>query len=91
MPQNLREDLIRLGHELAEENNAAFDLWTWLPSYKAVQAAHGDYASEHKPSPADVMREAATFIGHKLAPTPEQIREAGDLYQCPCGQPHDPA
>jgi len=44
-----RSMIISLGHELSEQDNKAFDLWTWLPSHKAAQAAHGDYASEHTP------------------------------------------
>lgn len=61
--------IISLGHELSEQQNKAFDLWTRLPSYKAAQEAHGDYASEHTPSVADVLTEATIFISHGLNPT----------------------
>jgi len=80
---------IRLGHELSEQRDRAFDLWTWLPSCKAAQKEHGDYFSEHMPSVADILSEAATFISHGLAPSAEQIMEAGDYYRCPCGEDHD--
>ncbi len=89
--QSLRQSIISLGHELAEQDNQAFSLWTWLPSHKAAQAAHGDYADNYTPSVLDILREATVFISHGLAPTPEQIQEAGELYHCPCGEPHDPA
>lgn len=59
---SLRHDLQSLARELEAEDNAAFDLWTWLPSYKAAVASHGDYASEHTPSASDVMKEAAVLL-----------------------------
>jgi len=31
------------------------------------------------------------FIGHKLAPTKEQLAESGEWYTCPCGESHDKA
>lgn len=88
---NARQAIIALGHELSEQDNKAFCLWTWLPSYKAAEAAHGDYAGNFTPSVGDILTEAALFVGHKLQPTPEQIAEAGDLYRCPCGEEHETA
>lgn len=88
--QDLRETIIRLGNQFEQEDNAAHDLWTWLPSYKAAQAGHGDYAVEQMPSVADILLEAATFISHGLKPSTEQIAEAGDIYRCPCGEDHAP-
>lgn len=84
-----RSIIISLGHELSEQQNKAFDLWTWLPSYKAARAAHGDLASEYTPSVADVLAEAAIFISHGLNPNEEQLTEAGGFYKCPCGEGHD--
>jgi hypothetical protein len=55
-------DFIRLGEQLSEEENAAFDLWTWLPSHREATKYHGDYSIEHRPSTADVMREAASYL-----------------------------
>lgn len=86
---SLRDDIQRLAHDMAREDNAAHDLWTWLPSYAAAVKWHGDYATEHRPPIADVMIEAATYIGHKLHPTAEERAEAGDIYGCPCGKYHD--
>jgi len=85
---DLRQAFITFGAELSEQDNKAYDLWTWLPSYKAAQAAHGDYASEFRPSVKDVLTEATLFISHGLNPTPEQIKESGDFYHCPCGEDH---
>lgn len=79
---------ISLGLELSQEQDRAFDLWTWLPSYKAAQAAHGDESDTVMPCVADILTEAALYISHKLNPTPEQINEAGDYYKCPCGEDH---
>lgn len=59
---SLRDDIIQLGHDLAEEQNMAYQLWTWLPSYKEAQKLHGDYASNFIPSIYDIMEEAATVL-----------------------------
>lgn len=80
--------LISLGRELGETKNAAYDLWTWLPSHKRAVAAHGDYADNYTPSIHDVVREATEFISHDCRPSAEQQTEAGDLYRCPCGDDH---
>lgn len=86
---NARQMIISLGHELSEQNDKAFSLWTWLPSHKAAQAAHGDYADNFTPPVSDVLIEAAMFIAHGLNPTPGQIADAGDYYKCPCGEDHE--
>ena len=86
-----RQAIISLAHELEAQQNEAYSLWTWLPSYKAAEAAHGDYASNHTPSVADVLKEACMFIAHGLNPSDEQRAEAGDFYKCPCGEVHDGA
>lgn len=83
-----RSAIIQLGEQLSRENDAAHDLWSWLPSHRAARAGHGDYAIEFRPSVRDIMVEAATFIGHGLNPTAEERAEAGDLYKCPCGEEH---
>lgn len=85
---NVRDAIIQLGEDLAKEKNNAYNLWTWLPSYKAAKAAHGDYASEFQPTTADVLTEATMFISHGLSPTQEQAEAAGEFYRCPCGEEH---
>jgi hypothetical protein len=86
-------DLIRLGEQLAAENNAAHDLWTWLPSYKVAQRHHGNYASNHCPSNEDVMTEATLYISLCLlqntptAHTSPAVRARFE--QCPCGDDHE--
>jgi hypothetical protein len=86
--QSPRDMLIKLADELVTQNNRAFDLWTWLPSYRAAQVAHGDYASEHIPSLEDVLLEATVYIQHRCSPTSAQIKEVAHLYSCPCGEDH---
>ena len=86
-----RQAIIALGRELESQQNEAFSLWTWLPSYKAATKAHGDYAGNHTPSVEDVLKEACMFIAHGLNPTTEQRSEAGDFYKCPCGELHEDA
>ena len=85
----LRDEIQRMAHEFSREDNASYNLWTWLPSYAAAQKAHGDHAGNHRPAIADVMNEACEFISHRLHPTPEERAEAGELYECPCGDTHD--
>ena len=82
-PVSLRMEIVRLAHELEKENNAAFDLWTWLPSHEKATKHHGDYASEFMPSIDEIMKEACDHLNRlkagvkKWPPTP-----------CPCGNPH---
>ena len=61
-------DLIRLGEQLAQEQAAALDLWSWLPSYKIAERYHGAHALEHCPNNADVMVEAAMYFGYLKHP-----------------------
>ena len=55
----LAQELIDFGQQLAEENNAASDLWSWLPSRKVAEQHHGNDAYQHCPSNKDIMHEAA--------------------------------
>lgn len=81
-----RTDIIRLGEELAAEDNAANDLWTWLPSYEVTQKYHGDYVLSFRQSVEDVLREAAMYFAHLkrplVAPTEEEREWFG---RCACG------
>jgi hypothetical protein len=81
----LRDEIRRLGHEFEQESAAAFELWTWLPSHKAAEKSHGDYASEHTPSPANVMREAAIYMAELKGHAPDEV-EVEEWYGCPCGE-----
>jgi hypothetical protein len=85
----LAQELIEFGQQLSAENDAAHDLWTWLPSYKLAQKHHGDYASSHRPSNRDVLVEAAMWIANTsradTAMTPE---EEEWFTRCPCGEDH---
>lgn len=65
------------------EADAAFDLWTWLPSYKQAEACLGDYASEVEPGADWIMKEACSFIAHGCSPTEEQLAQ-DPCYCCPC-------
>lgn len=69
-----------LVRDLDDADNAAFDLWTWLPSYRAAEKHHGDYACEFRPSNADVMIEASQVLGCLKHGKPEPEPD------CPCGE-----
>lgn len=87
----LAQELIEFGQQLAAENDAAHDLWTWLPSYKVAEKFHGDYAMEHRPSNRDVMIEAAVYLGRlKYPDAPLSLEESRRLVECPCGEDHGP-
>lgn len=84
-----KQALIQLGQQLEAENNAAHDLWTWLPSHKIAQKHHADYTSEHCPSNGDVMKEAAMYLGHLAHPeVPLTLEEQEWFTRCPCGEAH---
>lgn len=80
---SLRFQLTSLTREFDAEDNAAFDLWTWLPSYKAAQQHHEDHAGDFKPSNADVMIEAAQHFA--------AIKNVNNTTACPCpcGEEHE--
>lgn len=85
----MKQEFIKLGQQLDAENNAAHDLWTWLPSHKIAQKHHGDYASEYCPSNADVMKEAAMYLGHLRRPeVPLTPEEQEWFWRCPCDEDH---
>lgn len=84
----LNQLMAEMVHQDEMESEASQELWTWLPSYKEAEKHHGDYASEFRPSVGDIMKEATFFISHNLNPTEEQIKEAGEFYQCPCDREH---
>jgi hypothetical protein len=82
----MKLDLIRLGEQLAKENNAAHDLWSWLPSHAIAVKHHRDYAAEHCPSNGDVMKEAAMYLGHLKHPEVAlTLEEQVWFTRCPCG------
>ncbi len=88
----LAQELIRFGEQLAAENAAAHDLWTWLPSYKVAERHHGDYASEHCPSNRDVMYEAALYLTNTSRCNTEMTTEEQEWFtRCPCGEYHEGA
>ena len=55
----MRAMIRSLAREFDAEDNAAADLWTWLPSHASAVKHWGDYASEFRPSLSDLMAEAA--------------------------------
>jgi hypothetical protein len=75
-------ELSNFVHQLEGTEDAASDLWTWLPSYKKAQDCLGDYAHNVKPLVKDIILEANHFISHKCGPTEEQLKDW--QYVCPC-------
>ena len=85
MSKELRDLIQGLARDFDEEDNSAYDLWSWLPSYKIAEKYHGDYAAIFTPSIAAIMEEAALVLsehaGHE--PTPA---ERAEFLKCPCGE-----
>lgn len=86
-----KQALIQLGQQLEAENNAAHDLWTWLPSHKIAQKHHADYTSKHCPSNGNVMKEASMYLANaSRADTTMTAEEEEWFTRCPCGEDHNP-
>lgn len=64
---NLSDEIVRWAGELSAQSNAAYDLWTWLPSYRVATTHHGDRASAFRPPISEVMSEAAMYFAHMKA------------------------
>ena len=89
-----RDDLIGLGEQLSAENNAAHDLWTWLPSHAVAEKHHEDYADTVCPSNRDVMVEAAMYVAYLKdflgGDLREHTTEENEWFtRCPCGEDHE--
>lgn len=81
-----RDLIAELARQFAAEDNAAFDLWSWLPSHRRASKAHGDYASEYRPSIASLLYEATLVLsGTSDAKIAEYLDEVG----CSCGEVHE--
>lgn len=62
------EQLEALVQEYTRNQDSAFDLWTWLPSYRGAEKAHGDYGSSHQPSVAQILQEACNVFASQQYP-----------------------
>jgi hypothetical protein len=86
----LAQELIKLGQQLSEEEDAAMDLWSWLPSHKVAAKHHGDYASTFCPCKRNVMVEAAMYLAHLTHPDEPLTAEEKDWFErCPCEEDHE--
>lgn len=78
------DDIVDLGNKLERIRHSAFDLWTWLPSYRAAEKFHGDYASEFQPPIDEIMHEACEMFSHLR----DKKFELPPYEGCPCGEDH---
>jgi hypothetical protein len=87
--------VIALGKELEKTQEAADDLWTWLPSYKVCQKHHGDYSFNFMPSLRDIIIEATMYIsslqGHEVTDDKKEwwVQSQLQFERCPCGESHE--
>lgn len=95
--KSLRDEIRILAHRMDEEDDAASDLWSWLPSHDEAKKHHGDYWQSVRPDCATVMREAAKFLAALSHGVTPEMRESiiaaengrSDWFGCPCGEYHD--
>lgn len=85
MSREARQLIQSLAKDLEDEDNNAFDLWSWLPSHKVATKYHGDYASNFTPSVASILEEAA-FVLAEHAGYAHTPAERAEFLQCPCGE-----
>lgn len=76
--------MINLGEELQHIQNAANDLWTWLPSYNECKKYHKDHTHNFTPPIGAIMLEACFYIS-KL----KGSKEDPEWFKCPCGEDHE--
>lgn len=81
MMRDLKDQIRTLAREFDADDAAAYDLWTWLPSYEFAGKCRGDYAIECQPSKAAIMEEAAEVISALKQGKPMPKCET-----CPCGE-----
>lgn len=86
----LRSEIRELARRFDDEDNAAFDLWSWLPTHRRAQKDHGDYAHEYRPPLSIIMEEAAAvFAALRDGPlTPEAEARILEEFPCQCGESH---
>ena len=84
MSNDLRLQIMNLATKMEKEDEAAFDLWSWLPSCGEAEKYHGDYYCELKPPNHEIMEEAATLFALEKGYTVSK-----HLFKCPCGEDHE--
>jgi hypothetical protein len=80
---SFESELTNFVHQVEKSNDAAYDLWTWLPSYRKAKKCLGDYSCNVRPTNSEVMKEACDFIADNCNPDAERLN-SHYLYQCPC-------
>lgn len=69
------------------EDEAAFNLWTYLPSHRRAQRCHGDYADAHRPTLTEILCEARLLIAFNCKVTTDMLEDELGT-ECPCGEDH---
>lgn len=82
----LIDEMRRVVQEHDSMREAAFNLWSWLPSHLFAEEAHGDYAAEvGQPSVTEIIEEAMKVLsytaGYDLDLSSDEARA---LFTCAC-------
>ena len=93
MSEDFRQLILQAARNFEYENNAAHDLWTWLPSYKVAQRFHGSKGIFEAPPIGDILTEASLFIAClKNTEMRDYSPEEKEWFErCPCGEEHTKA
>jgi hypothetical protein len=84
---DLRQKIQSLARAFDAEDNAASDLWTWLPSYEIAKKNHGDYAFNFQPTIESLMVEASMVLANYKNGKPFGTgTEYWPENECPCGE-----
>lgn len=84
---SLQTQIMQMASELQAQEDAAWDLWTWLPSYQQALAGHGEHAAhEYRPQISDLLREATRYIADGCVPDLDNDYQG--RYCCTCGEIH---
>ena len=85
MSQNLRDALQAFAHTLSEEDNAAHDLWSWLPSKHVASQVHSDSeVANMTPSIEDTLKEASTTLALLAGHSFKERELRRELLICDC-------
>jgi hypothetical protein len=94
MSKDVIQMMISLGAELDEQQNAASDLWSWLPSHEATKKHHEDYVDNFTPAVKDIIVEASMYFAYLRDVAKEKreyTAEERDWFtKCACGEDHIP-
>lgn len=91
MITQVKSNIAKLAKAFEAEYEAAYSLWTWLPSYKEASKHHGHHATNFIPSIDEIMTEASMVLAvQQHGGDVHSEEERNFWFTCPCDE-HRPA